>query len=488
MTFKLAVGGIEHETNTYRVKDADLSDFRIVRGDGLLSEHAGVRTYLGGMLDAAATYNATVIPTLHAQAEPAGVISAAAYDGLVVELLDRLKMALPVDAVGLSLHGAGIARGTENIEVDICRRIRELVGPDVRIVITLDLHGNLSPELFDLVDVAFGTQNAPHTDMFERGRDAVALVPQLIDGSVVPKLHLERLPLLLPPVTTMNGMTAEINRICRSMEEDSDIIACTFFHGFPYADTPFGGASVLGIANGSAAKAREAAQTVARAIWDARRDIPAKAFTPQEAVELALQETVKPVAVLDGADNTGGGCPGDGTYLLRAILQAKSIDSCFGVICDPEVVEQAHWAGPGSEIKILLGGKSDDLHGDPISAVAYVKLLTDGHFVRRSPAGEGTIENVGRTARLQIDGVDVIVVSKRYQPFDPEIFVLHGIDVRRLSILGLKSTNHWRAGFQGVLKSDFLADSPGLMTQDLSRFAHERVSRPIWPLDKETTY
>lgn len=488
MTFRLAVGGIEHETNTYRVKDADLSDFHVARGNEVLSENEGVRTYLGGMLDAAASHNASVIPTLHAKAEPAGVISATAYDGLVDELLERLKRALPVDAVGLSLHGAGIARGTENIEVDICRRVRDLVGPDVKIVITLDLHGNLSSELFDLVDVAFGTQNAPHTDMFERGRDAVALVPRLIDGSVVPKLHLERLPLLLPPVTTMKGMTAEINRICRSLEEDDDIIACTFFHGFPYADTQCGGASVLGIANGSASRAREAAQTVARAIWNARMDIPAKAFTPEEAVKHALQETATPVAVLDGADNTGGGCPGDGTYVLRAILKAKPANSCFGVICDPEVVELAHRAGPGSEIEILLGGKSDDLHGDPISAVAYIKLLTDGQFVRRSSAGEGTIENVGRTARLEINGVDVIVVSKRYQPFDPEIFMLHGIDVRRISILGLKSTNHWRAGFEGVVKNDFLADSPGLMTQDLSRFAHERIPRPIWPLNPETTY
>lgn len=488
MTFRIAVGGIEHETNTYRASDADLADFHVVRGNDLLSENIGVRTYLGGMLDAAATLDATVFPTLHATAEPAGVISEATYRGLLDELLERLAEALPVDAVGLSLHGAGIARGTENIEVDICRRVRDLVGPDVKIVITLDLHGNLSPELFELVDVASGTRDAPHTDMFERGRDAVSLIPQLLDGSVNPVIHLERVPLLLPPVTTLKGGAAEINRICRSFETDDDVIACTFFHGFPYADTRFCGVSVLAMTNGNATKASEIAKAVARAIWDTRANIPAKSFTPKDAVRLALAETATPVAVLDGADNTGGGCPGDGTFVLRAMLEAKPANSCFGVICDPEVVAQAHKTGPGATIEVLLGGKSDDMHGEPVAVVAYVKTLTDGRFVRTSPAGEGTLENVGRTARLQIEGVDVIVVTKRYQPFDPEIFSLHGIDVRRSKIVGLKSTNHWRAGFEGVVTSDFLADSPGLMSQDVSRFKYEQVPRPVWPLNEETTY
>ncbi|KWV42307.1 hypothetical protein AS026_20745 [Rhizobium altiplani] len=485
---KIVIGGIEHETNTHRKADAYLSDFQITRGDAVIAANEGVRSYIGGMLDAAASVGASVIPTIHAQAEPGGIISLAAYEQLIRELLDGLRNVLPVEAVGLALHGAGIARGAENIEVDICRRVREIVGPDVKIVITLDLHGNLSPELFELVDAAFGTQNSPHTDMFERGQDAIKVVPELIRGSIVPKIHLEKLPLLLTPVTTMMDATAAINQMCRSLEEDPDIIACTFFHGFPYADTRFAGASVLTVANGSMQKAQSAAKSVARFIWNSRADIPAKTFTPEDAVKHALAEKIGPVAVLDGADNTGGGCPGDGTYLLRAMLEAKLSGACFGVMCDPDVVRLAHEAGVGSTIDVQLGGKSDQLHGEPIAARAYIKTLTDGQFVRSSPMGGGTHDYVGRTARLQIGGVDVVVVSERYQPFDQEIFSLHGIDVHRASIVGLKSTNHWRAGFEGIIKSDYLADSPGLMSQDLTRFSHERAPRPIWPLDEDTTY
>lgn len=488
MTIKIAIGGIEHETNTYRTADADLSDFQIARGHDVIAANEGVRSYIGGMLDAAASIGASVVPMIHAQAEPAGVISLAAYEQLVRELLDSLTRSLPVDAVGLALHGAGIARGAENIEVDICRRVRQAVGPDVKIVITLDLHGNLSPELFEFVDAAFGTQDSPHTDMFERGQDAIKMLPGLMGGDIVPKVHLEKLPLLLTPVTTLKGATAAINQMCRSFEEDPDIIACAFFHGFPYADTQFAGASVLAVANGSMQKAQSAAKSVARFIWNCRAEIPAKTFAPEAAIKHALAEKHGPIAVLDGADNTGGGCPGDGTYLLRAMLEANLSGACFGVMCDPEVVTLVHKAGIGATVDVQLGGKSDRLHGEPIAASVYVKALTDGQFVRRSPMGRGTLDNVGRTARLQIGGVDVVVVSERYQPYDPEIFSLHGIDVRRASVVGLKSTNHWRAGFDGIIRSDYLADSPGLMSQDLTRFSHERAPRPIWPLDKNTAY
>ncbi|WP_018326231.1 M81 family metallopeptidase, partial [Rhizobium giardinii] len=189
MTFKLAVGGIEHETNTFRLEDAKLSEFDVVRGDGLIIKHKGVRSYVGGMLDAATRLGATVVPTLHADDEPSGIIAADAYARMVDDLLSDIEKALPLDAVALALHGAGVAHRVSNIEVDICERVRQLVGPEVKIVITLDLHGNLNPRLAELVDAAFGTHYHPHTDMFERGKDAVNIIPQLIDRSVVPKLH-----------------------------------------------------------------------------------------------------------------------------------------------------------------------------------------------------------------------------------------------------------------------------------------------------------
>ncbi|MDK1494290.1 M81 family metallopeptidase [Sinorhizobium sp. 7-81] len=485
---RIALGGILHETNTFRNEDAQLSDFDIVRGESLIAAHQGVRSYIGGMLNAAATMGATVLPAMFASAEAGGTISERAYSGMVDNLLDEIRTALPIDAVGLALHGAGIARGVGNIEVDICRKVRQLVGPTTKIVVTLDLHGNLDRQISEYVDAIFGTNYHPHTDMFERGQDAINILPGLFDGTVVPRIHIEKLPFLMVTSTTMHGPAAEVEKLCRQIEDDPDIIACTFFHGFVWTDTPDTGPSVLAVSNRNIEKAAEAARRVARFVWDNRDKFRPNALAPKEAIASALDAGDWPVAVLDGGDDPGGGCPGDGTYLLRAMLEANLVDACFAAMFDPSVVAQAHEAGVGATIEIELGGKIDPRHGAPVASSAYIKALTDGNFLCQSPMGRGSQVSVGRTVRLQIGAIDIVVVSERHQPIDPEIFLLHGIDVSRYRIVALKCTNHWRAGFAGIVKRDFLADSPGIMSRDLKTHLYRQILRPVWPLDPQATY
>ncbi|AVC45450.1 M81 family peptidase [Rhizobium leguminosarum bv. viciae] len=485
---RIAVGGILHETNTFRRQDAQLLDFEIVREKSLIEAHSGVRSYIGGMLDAAEKAGAIVQPTMFASAEAGGVIEKEAYANMLGDLLAGIERALPVDAVALALHGAGIAKAIGNIEIDICRKVRDLVGPNVKIVLTLDLHGNLDASLSEIVDAIFGTNFHPHTDMFERGQDAINILPELLSGRITPKLHIEKLPILLVTATTMYGPMATVNELCRSIEQEPDIIACTFFHGFVWTDTADTGPSVLVIANGDAQKAREAAQRVARFVWERRDKFRSNALSPETAIESALSSGAWPVALLDGGDDPGGGCPGDGTHLLRAMLDANLTNTCFAAMFDPSVVAKALAAGVGATMEVELGGKTDVRHGNPIAATAYVKVLTDGQFLCQSPMGEGSQVIIGRTARLQIGGIDVIVVSERHQPIDTEIFLIHGIDVTRYRIIALKCTNHWRAGFAKVVKRDFLADSPGIMSRNLSDHSYTHVSRPIWPLDQSAAY
>lgn len=488
MTLKIALGGLSHETNTFQLTDAQLTSFEIERGQTIIDRNQGTRTYLGGMLDAAKEIGATVLPTLSAAATPAGIISEKAYKSLADELLDRLAQAGTVDAVAVALHGAGIAREVGNIEVDICRRVRALVGPATPIVITLDLHANLSPELAEYIDCAFCVHLHPHTDTYERGQDAVRLIPRLMDGSAKPRVHIEKLPFLMTTATTMRGHAAAINDLCRAAEKEAGMITCTYVHGFPYVDSPDSSACVLAVSDGDLAIAKATARRVAQAVWRVRSEIGMKGMAPDEAVRAAVASEQYPVAVLDGGDDPGGGCPGDSTYLLSALIRANVTDTCFAALCDPEVVKQAHKAGVGATIPVELGGKTDDRHGRPIAATAYIKALTDGEFFCQAPMGKGRHIIVGHTARLQIGRIDVVVVSKRYQPIDPEIFLVHGIDVSRYKIVGLKSTNHWRAGFEGIIKHDYLVDSPGLMSRDLKLFAYERVVRPIYPLDEGASY
>lgn len=485
---RIAVGGIEHETNTYATESmgsTSLDDFQQLRGDQLFNNR-GTRTFLGGFLSAIDEAGHEAVPLLWAWAGPSGIIEAPTYEALKSEFIDRLAAALPVDAVAVSMHGAGVVEGIEDLEADLAAAIRATVGPDVPIVVPLDLHGNITPEMGDRIDVMLGVQEYPHTDMFERGVESIALLPTLVDGSMQPTTHVERLPLLLPTSTTDAGPAADIRDRCLAAEKRAGVIDASFFHGFPYTDIGATGASVVVITDNDPELARQVATEIAQEVWARRNDFIVESLTPEVTIELANQALATsggPVVINDTADNPGGGTPGDGTHLLAAMIEADLEGSCFGFVFDPVTAAAAHAAGVGATIEVRIGGRHGPLHGEPIEATAYVKTLTDGRLIYTSPMLAGVRANLGKSARLTIGQVDVIVTSRRNQTFDSEIFLLHGIDVTTRSIVGLKSSQHFRAGFRDLATTIISADSPGLTTLDVTVFDHPSADGALWPLD-----
>lgn len=485
---RIAVGGIEHETNTYATESmgpTSLDDFQQLRGDAIW-EVSGTRTFVGGFLSAIEEAGHEAVPLFWAWAGPSGIIEAGTYDALKAEFIERLEAAMPVDAIAVSMHGAGVIEGIDDLEADFAAAIREVVGDDVPIVVPLDLHGNITTAMGQRIDLMLGVQEYPHTDMFERGVEAIATLPDLVSGALQPTTHVERLPLLLPTSTTDAGPAADIRDLCLAAERQPGVIDVSFFHGFPYTDVPATGASIVVITNNDAALARKISADIASAVWDRRRDFITESLTPDVSIELATQalaSTGGPVVINDTADNPGGGTPGDGTHLLSAMLTADVEGSCFGFIFDQTTAEIAHSAGVGATIDVRLGGRHGPLHGEPLDVTAYVKALTDGRLVYTSPMVAGVRANLGKSARLTIGNVDVIVTSRRNQTFDAEVFMLHGIDVTRRSIIGLKSSQHFRAGFRDLASAIITADSPGLTTLDVNVFEHPAADGPLWPLD-----
>lgn len=487
VTFRLALGGLEHETNQYVAFPTTLAHFRVTRGKDIITGDHG-RTYLGGMLAAACDLGADVVGTLHAAAPPWGTIEGTTYLGLKDELLTALKAALPVDAVALALHGAGVVDGLDDLEGDLCAAVRSLVGPDVPIVVTHDLHGNVTQAEADATDLMFGVHHYPHDDMYERGREAIESIPLLLNGHWHPTTHVERLPLLLPTTTTYLGAGAQALELCRQAEDDDAVIDCTFMHGFPYTDNSIVGSQVVVTTNDDPEHARYVARKVAAAIWALREQFVVQHLLPAEAVSTALATDGRPVVINETSDNAGGGSPCDGTHLLRALLAAKPVDAVFVGIKDPDVVRQATDAGIGTTIDIRLGGKTDRLHGDPIDCTAYVKTLTDGETRLEAPTGKGWRYPLGPTARLVIDGVDVIVISEGMQTIDRTPLLLHGIDPLDRKLVALKSSQHFRSGFQDLAAAIITTDPPGLTTLQLDQLPRSRSPRPLFPLDADAAY
>jgi microcystin degradation protein MlrC len=487
---RFAIGQISHETCTFCAAPTTVADFQAhnwCEGEEIIRGHRAVRSYLGGMIDGAVSRRIEIVPTFSAGAVPSGTITREALDEMCDALVRALRRAGSVDAICLALHGAGVAEGVDDIESHTLRAVRDAFGAKIPVVATLDLHANMTRTMLEHADALLGVNCYPHTDSFDRGVEAVAVAEKLVRREIRPVMHLATLPMLIPASPTTLSPAKDVNAMCWEWEAKPGVLDCTFFHGFPQTDIPSPTVSVLATADGDAALALRAADDVAARVWDIRAQFTPELTPPSEAIRQALAVAGQPVVINEPADNPGGGGPGDGTHLLHAMVAADLHDACFGFVTDPETVRAAHRAGVGETIPVQIGGKSGPLGGRPVAARAYVKALTDGRFIQQSPMGAGARVDLGPMARLEVGGIDVLVATKRQQTLDPELFLLHGIDVRRYKIVALKSEAHFRAAFEPIAAAIIAADAPGLATRDLATLPYRRLLRPVWPFDPETT-
>ncbi|MBO9609078.1 MAG: M81 family metallopeptidase [Paenibacillaceae bacterium] len=480
------IGQVIHETNTFsslRTAEPQFRETEWAYREQLAENHRGVRDYAGGMLSEAERLGIGIIPIFGTAACPSGIIAGPTYETIKRELLAGIERTAAFDAICLALHGAGVAEGVEDIEGDLLQAVRRLVGREVPIVVTLDLHANVTPLMVEQADVIVGNYLYPHTDSYECGQEAIVFARRMVEGSIRPVMRLVKPPLMIPTIGSSVSPINTINECCRQYEQEEHVLDCTFYHGFPLADIAAAGVAVLTITNGQAALAERIAAELAGKVMEWKISFFPKYPSPAEGIALALQSASRPVVINETSDNPGAGTPGDGTHLLRAMLEHSLQDACMAFICDPETAEAAHQAGAGAWIDVRLGGKTDTMHGSPLHLRVYVKALTDGKFITSSPMGKGTRVDLGKSARLQAGGCDIIVCSVRNQVFDEQIFLLHGIDVRQMKIVALKSSQHFRASFEPLTDHIITVDSPGLSRMDFTSFPYQRVRRPIYPLD-----
>lgn len=484
---RVAIGQVTHETNSFSSELTDEAAFRQRswdKGENVFPKHKGVRSYIGGMLDEGKEIGGyEFLPTFAANASPSGPITAETWSTITNNLLEGLRNAAPFDAICLDLHGAGISENSFDIEGDLLKAIRDEFGYEIPLVANLDLHANMTQKMIDHSDLLLGVNLYPHTDTYERGREIIKRLYQMLKGEIHPVMSLKLLPMIMPTTTTLFGPAAIVNEKCRIWESKEGMLDCTFFHGFPYTDSPEIGVSVLAIADGNKALAIEAAEDVATDIWLMREQFQVSLPSAAEGLEMVWASEEAPIVVNETSDNPGAGGPGDGTHLLSEMLNANVPLTCFAHICDPEVVEAAFQAGEGAEIEVDLGGKKDTLHGSPLRVVAKVLLVTHCVFTATSMMVKGRRTDLGRSVRLLIGNVDVIVTEIKSQLFDDELLKLHGINMSTYKLIALKSSQHFRAFFQPLVAKIITVDTPGISTFDFSTFEYTSAAKDKYPLN-----
>lgn len=489
---KLLSAGIVHETNTFASRPTRLADFIEDSGgdpalpaEDIAARFAGTGTIHGGYLEAAERHAARLVPLYFAQATPGGTVEQSAYETMKTELLSRLQQALPADGVLLDLHGAMVTERHEDAEGDLAAAVRELVGPTAPIVMTLDLHANVTRLMADSVNAIIGYDTYPHCDMQERGSEAVDLIVRTIRSEVRPTMAWEQLPLItMPPKQcTLREPMQSILAALWELERQPGVLTATLACGFPFADIRDAGTSVLVVADGDANLARAKAAEFGRYVFSRRDEFTPELTPVAEVIRYARDVARGTVVLADGSDNPGGGAPCDGTVILRELIAANLPDSTIGVLADPETVAQAHAAGVGQTIAARIGGKTDRQHGEPVETPAYVRTLGDGVFTFRGSMGTGVRGELGRMAVLVVGGVEVVVAERRSQLRDMEMLRCVGIEPTRRRLIAVKSAVHFRADFTAIAERIFDADTPGVHRPDFSKFEYHKLRRPIYPLD-----
>lgn len=487
-TRRIAIAGFQHETNCFGVTKAGLHEFEMadswpgmLRGEQVVSETSGMNLPVAGFAEAAQAAGIEVVPILWCSAEPSAHVTDQAFETICGLLLDGVRNAGLIDGVYLDLHGAMVTDSLADGEGEILRRIREVVGPGVPVVASLDLHANISAQMVDHADYLSVFRTYPHLDMADTGARCVPVLQQLLAGKTLRKAF-QQVPYLIPLHAQYTGSAPfdEIYHLPVRFEKQ-DILA-EIALGFTAADFPDTGPSCLAYA-ATEQKAAAAVDEIVNVFVTREADLDCSMLTLEEAVSACRKKRRKPVVLADVQDNAGAGGTSDTTGLLAALIDGGVKSVLMGLFHDPGCAFQAHAAGEGARVNLTIGAKSG-LNGHfPVKAEFEVLALSDGTCRYTGEMYGGGVAALGKTAALRLVGheaeIDLVITSIRNQCLDRAHFTHIGLILENYAVICVKSTTHFRADFEPIAGGVFAVSSPGAFLCDLEKVPYNCISRRL---------
>ncbi len=482
---RIAVGGFLHETNTFAPTRAGYADFvhgggwpAMTQGAGVLTTMRNINVGLAGFVGEAEARGWELVPTTFSAASPSAHVTEDAYERIAGVIVNGIRNAGPLDAVYLDLHGAMVAEHLDDGEGEILRRVRQVIGNDLPLVVSLDLHANVTPEMVEQADALLAYRTYPHVDMADTGRAAARHLALLLETRRRLAKAFRQLPFLIPiSWQCTNDQPAKgIYQKLAALQGEA-VPTLSFCPGFPAADFVHCGPSVFAYGQ-TQADADMAADRLAALIVSHENDFEGCIYSPDEGVRHAMElakTSHKPVIIADTQDNPGAGGDSDTTGMLRALVRHQATRAAIGAIYDPAAAKAAHAAGLGATIRLALGGKSGIAGDAPFEETFTVETLSDGQFVAPGPYYGGRDMDMGPSACLRIGDVRVVVSSHKAQLADQSMFRYVGIEPTEQAILVNKSSVHFRADFEPIAEKLLICAAPGAMPADTAALPWTRL-------------
>lgn len=474
---KLLIAGLATETNTF----SPMPTGRLAFEDTFVTRQATRETanFISAPLhvwrEMGEERGWDVVESLAAFAQPSGTTIRETYETYRDEILEAVREAAP-DVVLYSLHGAMIAEGYDDCEGDLIGRTREIVGKDVVIGVEIDPHNHLTQEMIDGADLIICYKEYPHTDTPERARELFTLAADTLDGKIKPVMRDYDCRMIAMYHTTRAPIRGFVDDM-QAREGQDGILSLSLTHGFPWGDCPRVGTRMLAIADGDADKAEAVAREFGERLWGLRDQLAVGWPSIDEALDRAVAANATPVVLADFADNAGAGAPADSTFVLQEVLRRGLRDVAIGIYWDPVVVKMVRDAGVGAEMRVRLGGKIGEMSGTPADLTVTVRGVRENMMQK---LGDSELP-MGNGVWLEADGVHLIVSDKRTQAFHPMAFTELGLDLSKMKIVVVKSSQHFYAGFAPIASEVIYISGPGAVTPDYAAIPYKKRDGNYWP-------
>lgn len=476
---KLFIAGLDTETNTFSPMQTGIEAFRenlIAYGDATGKPLNCCSSQMFVWRNAAQEKGWDVVESLCAVAEPGGRTTRAVYESFRATILDDLKAAMPVSAVMLALHGACVADGYDDVEGDLLAHVRQVVGPDVPVAAELDLHCHITERMLANATMIATYKEYPHTDIEEVAEQLFRLMERTLAGDVKPAMGMHDCRM----INTFHPHRAPLRGIVdrmKAMEGQDGVLSVSFGHGFPWGDVEDVGAKMLVVTDNDPEKAVRVARSFAREIFEAREQMRGDYLGIDAALDRAVAATSGPIVLADVSDNAGGGAPGDSTFILRRIIERGIEDVASCLYWDPIAVRMCREAGEGATLALRIGGKVGPASGDPLDLTVTVRRVASGITQRFGP----TPLAIGDAVWVSSGSIDIVINTVRRQTFHPECMTALGLDPAQKKIVVVKSSNHFRAGFEPIARDILYVSAPGALQPTFEDLAFTKLKRPYWP-------
>ena len=485
---RIAIGGILTECNHLGGLPIDMAVYEaseLLRDEEILQQTTSV---VGGMVSSVNDAGAKPIPLIFASACAAGPINRDCYDALKAEWFERLQAALPLDGVLLPLHGSALVEGIDDPEGDMITAARSLVGDDIPIIVTLDLHAHVTQEMVTGADAILAWETYPHHDQFQTGQRAAALLFDVLAGRCQPTMAMGKVPVITSAIhgsTNDEDPFAQLMHHTKSLEQREDVLSTSLFLIHPYMDCENMGSGGLVITNNNLPLAEDLAADIAMRYWGRRHDLEPESFVPAAAIERGMRVPGGPVILVEAADCCGGGAAGDSIATLSALVEHQPTAPSVCPVVDPAAAAACHEAGEGAELTLEIGHHLDPRWGSSQSFTGRVEQLCDGNFVYTGGQWEGHQEHMGPTAVFRIQDVRVILMSRATYDWSDEQIRCVGLDPLMHKFIVAKNPMNYRLAYGEIAKAMIILDTPGPTPPTLKHVDFQKLQRPWFPLDDQ---